>query len=378
MKFVHLSDLHIGKRVNEFSMVEDQRYILSRIIDIIDEIQPDGVIIAGDVYDKTTPSEDAVRLMNDFICNLADRNMKTFIISGNHDSAERLAFASQLIGRSGIYISPVYNGETVKYTLSDEYGRVNVYLLPFIKPAIVRRYFPDTEILSYTDAVKAAVDSMQVDVSQRNIIVAHQFVTGAITSDSEEISVGGSDNVNAAVFDCFDYVALGHIHGPQKMTKATVRYCGTPLKYSFSETNHKKSVTVVEMGEKGDVKISAVPLRPLHDMRIIRGSYDEITLRANYENTRTDDYVQVVLTDEEDVPDAISRLRVIYPNIMQLKYDNRRTAVNMEIGGAQSVESRSPLELFAEFYRLQNNQPMTQQQTDYVARLIEKIWEDEI
>lgn len=378
MKFVHLSDLHIGKRVNEFSMVEDQRYILSRIIDIIDEIQPDGVIIAGDVYDKTTPSEDAVRLMNDFICNLADRNMKTFIISGNHDSAERLAFASQLIGRSGIYISPVYNGETVKYTLSDEYGRVNVYLLPFIKPAIVRRYFPDTEILSYTDAVKAAVDSMQVDVSQRNIIVAHQFVTGAITSDSEEISVGGSDNVNAAVFDCFDYVALGHIHGPQKMTKATVRYCGTPLKYSFSETNHKKSVTVVEMGEKGDVKISAVPLRPLHDMRIIRGSYDEITLKANYENTRTDDYVQVVLTDEEDVPDAISRLRVIYPNIMQLKYDNRRTAVNMEIGGAQSVESRSPLELFAEFYRLQNNQPMTQQQTDYVARLIEKIWEDEI
>ena len=378
MKFVHLSDLHIGKRVNEFSMVEDQRYILSRIIDIIDEIQPDGVIIAGDVYDKTTPSEDAVRLMNDFICNLADRNMKTFIISGNHDSAERLAFASQLIGRSGIYISPVYNGETVKYTLSDEYGRVNVYLLPFIKPAIVRRYFPDTEILSYTDAVKAAVDSMQVDVSQRNIIVAHQFVTGAITSDSEEISVGGSDNVNAAVFDCFDYVALGHIHGPQKMTKATVRYCGTPLKYSFSETNHKKSVTVVEMGEKGDVKISAVPLRPLHDMRIIRGSYDEITLKANYENTRTDDYVQVVLTDEEDVPDAISRLRVIYPNIMQLKYDNRRTAVNMEIGGAQNVESRSPLELFAEFYRLQNNQPMTQQQTDYVARLIEKIWEDEI
>ena len=378
MKFVHLSDLHIGKRVNEFSMVEDQRYILSRIIDIIDEIQPDGVIIAGDVYDKTTPSEDAVRLMNDFICNLADRNMKTFIISGNHDSAERLAFASQLIGRSGIYISPVYNGETVKYTLSDEYGRVNVYLLPFIKPAIVRRYFPDTEILSYTDAVKAAVDSMQVDVSQRNIIVAHQFVTGAITSDSEEISVGGSDNVDAAVFDCFDYVALGHIHGPQKMTKATVRYCGTPLKYSFSETNHKKSVTVVEMGKKGDVKISAEPLRPLHDMRIIRGSYDEITLKANYENTRTDDYVQVVLTDEEDVPDAISRLRVIYPNIMQLKYDNRRTAVNMEIGGAQNVESRSPLELFAEFYRLQNNQPMTQQQTDYVARLIEKIWEDEI
>ncbi len=375
MKFIHLSDLHIGKRVNEFSMIEDQKYILGQILEIIDDIKPDGVIIAGDVYDKTTPSEDAVHLMNDFICALADRQVKTFIISGNHDSAERLAFASQLIGRSGINISPVYNGEKVKYTLSDDYGDVNIYMLPFIKPPHVRRYFPDAGIATYTDAVRVAVDNMGVDTEQRNIIITHQFVTGALTSESEEMSVGGSDNVDAAVFDSFDYVALGHIHGPQRMTRDTIRYCGTPLKYSFSEAGHKKSVTVVEMKEKGDVEISTIPLKPLRDMRIIRGTYDEITLKANYENTATDDYIQVVLTDEEDVPDAISRIRVIYPNIMQLRYDNKRTSMNVEIGGAQNVESRSPLELFGEFYRLQNNQPMTRQQTEFMAQLIERIWE---
>jgi len=375
MKFIHLSDLHIGKRVHEISLIEDQKYILEQILRIIDEVQPDGVIIAGDVYDKAMPSEEAVHVLNTFICALADKQIKTYLISGNHDSAQRLAFGAELIGTTGIHISPVYDGETVKFTQNDAYGRVNIYMLPFIKPAHVRKVFPDAEVSDYTDAVKAAIEHMDVNENERNIIITHQFVTGADRSDSEEISVGGSDNVDASVFDCFDYVALGHIHGPQKMTREAVRYCGTPLKYSFSEVNHKKSVTVVELGEKGRVTISTIPLKPLRDMRIIRGTYNEIAHKANYEHTNTDDYIQVVLTDEEDVPEAIGRLRVIYPNLMQLKYDNKRTRENQEIGSVQDVERKTPMELFAEFYEKQNNQPMSAEQEAFMAELIEKIWE---
>ncbi|MBR3692887.1 MAG: exonuclease subunit SbcD, partial [Erysipelotrichales bacterium] len=237
MKFIHLSDLHIGKRVNEFSMIQDQQYILEEILKVIDTIHPDGVIIAGDVYDKTTPSEEAVRLLNHFICQLADQKVPTYIISGNHDSAERLAFGASLMEGSGIYISPVYNSETVKYTLQDPYGEVDLYMLPFIKPAHVRRYYPEEKIDTYTDAVRVAIEHMEVDTTKRNVIITHQFVTGASRSDSEEVSVGGSDHVDVSVFDNFDYVALGHIHRPQKMQRETVRYCGTPLKYSFSEAD---------------------------------------------------------------------------------------------------------------------------------------------
>ena len=376
MRFIHLSDLHIGKRVNEFSMIEDQKYILNQVLETIDEVKPDAVIIAGDVYDKSMPSEEAVRLLNEFICELAKKDAKTFIISGNHDSAERLAFASDLISNSGIYISPVYNGEIAKYTLSDEYGEVDIYLLPFVKPGNVRRYYPDVEIESYTDAIACIIDHLNLDKTKRNVIVAHQFVTGANRSESEDISVGGTDNVDVRVFDDFDYVALGHIHGAQKMTRETVRYSGTPLKYSFSEANHHKSITIVDMYEKDNVEISTKDFVPLHDMRIIKGSYNEITHRANYEKTNTDDYIQVILTDEEDVADAISRLRTIYPNIMQLKYDNKRTRENIEVGSANDIENKRPIELFDELYLKQNNQNMSDEQREYVSKLIEAIWED--
>ena len=376
MRFIHLSDLHIGKRVNEFSMIEDQKYILNQVLETIDEVKPDAVIIAGDVYDKSMPSEEAVRLLNEFICELAKKDAKTFIISGNHDSAERLAFASDLISNSGIYISPVYNGEIAKYTLSDEYGEVDIYLLPFVKPGNVRRYYPDVEIESYTDAIACIIDNLNLDKSKRNVIVAHQFVTGANRSESEDISVGGTDNVDVRVFDDFDYVALGHIHGAQKMTRETVRYSGTPLKYSFSEANHHKSITIVDMYEKDNVEISTKDFVPLHDMRIIKGTYNEITHRANYEKTNTNDYIQVILTDEEDVADAISRLRTIYPNIMQLKYDNKRTRENIEVGSANDIENKRPIELFDELYLKQNNQSMSDEQREYVSKLIEAIWED--
>ena len=377
MKLIHLSDLHIGKRVNEFSMLEDQKYILKVVLNIIDDENPDGVLIAGDVYDKSVPSAEAVQLLDDFLCRLAERKLPTYIISGNHDSAERLSFGGRLIDMSGIHLSPVYNGEVEPFTLTDEYGKVNIYMLPFIKPVNVRRFFPDSEIESYTDAIRVAVDSMNVDEKERNIIVTHQFVTGASRSESEEISVGGSDNVDASVFDAFDYVALGHIHGPQKISRDSVRYCGTPLKYSFSEANHKKSVTVVEMCEKGKVEIRTVPLIPKRDLREIKGKYEEVVLKENYEGTNTDNYIHITLTDEEDIPDVMNRLRVIYPNIMKLDYDNKRTRNNQAVGMAENVEKKSPLELFAEFYQDRNGQPMSDEQAEFMQNLIEEIWEGE-
>ncbi len=287
MKLIHLSDLHLGKRVNEFSMLEDQEFILTKIINIIDGEKPDAVIIAGDVYDKSVPSAEAVQLFDDFLCRLAKRKLHVFVISGNHDSAERMAFGGRLMEMSGVHMSPVCNGNVKPISLEDEFGRVNFYMLPFVKPANVRRFFEDSEIESYTDAVRAAVESMNVNTAERNVIITHQFVTGAERSESEEISVGGSDNVDASVFDCFDYVALGHLHGAQSIGRETLRYSGTPLKYSFSEKDQTKAVTVVELGEKGRVCVSSLPLAPRRDMREIRGTYAELTLRDNYAGTNT-------------------------------------------------------------------------------------------
>lgn len=377
MKFIHLSDLHIGKRVNEFSMLEDQKYILKVILKIIDDESPDAVLIAGDVYDKSVPSAEAVQLLDDFLFRLSEKKLPTFIISGNHDSAERLSFGGRLMDMSGIHLSPVYNGRVEPFTLSDGYGKVNIYMLPFLKPVNVRRFFPESEIESYTDAIRVAVNSMKIDENERNVIITHQFVTGASRSESEELSVGGSDNVDAAVFSPFDYVALGHIHGPQKMSRDTIRYCGTPLKYSFSEADHKKSVTVVEMHEKGNTEIRTVPLVPKHDLREIKGKYEEIMLRESYENTDTDDYMHITLTDEEDIPDVMNKLRVIYPNIMKLDYDNKRTRSNNTAGMAEEIERKSPLTLFSEFYEDRNGQPMNDRQTEFIRKLIDEIWEGE-
>lgn len=377
MKFIHLSDLHIGKRVNEFSMLEDQKYILRVILNIIDEEKPDGVLIAGDVYDKSVPSGEAVQLLDDFLCRLAERKLPTYIISGNHDSAERLSFGGRLMDISGIHLSPVYNGCVEPLTLSDSFGNVNIYMLPFLKPVNVKRFFPESEIESYTDAIRVAIDSMNVNENERNVLITHQFVTGASRSESEELSVGGSDNVDVTVFDAFDYVALGHIHGPQKMGRETVRYCGTPLKYSFSESNHKKSVTVVEMGEKGNVKIRTAPLTPKRDMREIKGTFDEIMLKENYDGTNTDDYLHITLTDEQDIHDAMNKLRIVYPNVMKLDYDNKRTRSALAAGMAENAEKKSPLTLFSEFYSNQNGQPMSDTQSAFVLNLIEEIWRDE-
>lgn len=378
MKFMHLSDLHLGKRVNGYSMLEDQKYILIKIINIIDEQKPQAVIIAGDVYDKPVPSAEAVQLFDDFLYKLTERSLQVIVISGNHDSPERIAFGSRFMGKSGIHMSQVYNGSTDFVSLTDDYGKINFYLLPFIKPSNVRRFFEDEEINTYTEAIRVAISNMNIDKNARNVIVTHQFVTGAERSDSEIIAVGGTDNVDSYVFDDFDYVALGHIHRPQNVGKSTVRYCGTPLKYSFSEINHEKSVTIVEIKEKEDIDVTTIPLIPLHDMREIKGSYDELVNRENYEGTATEDYLHIILTDEDDVPYAVERLRNIYHNLMKLDYDNTRTRSSYDITQAQETERKSEIELVSEFFEKQNGKQMIEQQLEYASDLIEQIKEESL
>lgn len=378
MKLIHLSDLHIGKRVNEISMLDEQAYILQQVLQVVEETQADAVLIAGDVYDKSVPSAEAVTLFDEFLCQLAAREIPVLIISGNHDSAERLAFGNRLMEQRGVYISPVYNGQVTPVVLNDAHGEVCFWLLPFLKPAHVKRYFPDAGIESYTDACRVAVEGMGMDPTRRNVLLTHQFVTGAATCESEELSVGGSDNVDAAVFDGFDYVALGHIHGPQNIGSNRIRYCGTPLKYSFSEELHHKSVTVVNLGAKGELTLELRPLRPKHDLRSIRGTFAQLTDKAFYTGTATDDYLQIILTDEEDVPEAVGRLRTIYPNLMKLTYDNTRTRTNQVISGAVDVQQKSPLQLFEEFYQLQNNQPMHEVQRNFMLELIESVQEGRV
>lgn len=375
MKLIHLSDLHLGKRMNEFNLLEDQDYILREIVGIVGREAPDAVLIAGDVYDKSVPSAEAVRLFDDFLCRLAGRGGRVFVISGNHDSPERLAFGGRLMGDSGVRLAPVYDGAVKPDILEDAHGPVHIYMLPFVKPAHVRRFFPETPIESYTDALRVAIENMGVDPAARNVLVAHQFVTGGTRSDSEDISVGGTDNVDAEVFAPFDYVALGHLHRPQNVGRDTLRYCGTPLKYAFSEAGQQKSVTVAELGEKGSVRVRAVPLVPRRELRELRGTYMELTAKTAYDGTDTEDYLHITLTDEEDVPDAVGKLRAIYPNLARLDYDNSRTRACFA-PDAGAAEGASPLELFAAFYRQQNGRPMSEEQRAFAGALMEEIWEE--
>ena len=378
MRLAHISDLHLGKRVNEFSMLEDQRYIVKQIESILEEEAADAVLIAGDVYDKPVPPGEAVRLFDGFLTALADRGIHVFVISGNHDSPERIAFGSRLMEKSRVYMAPVYDGHVNPIELRDAYGSVYVYMLPFVKPAVVKKCWPEEGIETYEDAVGCAVAHMKEEAfvpEARNVLVAHQLVIGASRCDSEEVSVGGLDQVSAALFRDFDYTALGHIHGPQNAGGERIRYCGSPLKYSFSEAGHVKSVTIVDLEEKGNVRVRTRPLIPLHDMREIRGSYAEVVSRDFYRGTAVDDYLHITLTDEEDILDAMGKLRAIYPNIMRLDYDNRRTREGGQL--PEKVQrAKSPLELLEELYALQNNQPMSGEQRELSARLIEELWED--
>lgn len=378
MRLLHISDLHLGKRFKEFSLLEDQEHILEQILILTDKTAPDGILIAGDIYDKSVPSAEAVALFDRFLTRLAARRIPVFAISGNHDSAERIAFGSSLMTQSGIHLSPVYTGSVEPISLEDNYGKVNIYLLPFLRPQTVRRAFPEEaeQITDYSGALACAVSHMTLDPKQRNILVTHQFVTGSSGSGSEESFVGGTESVDVQVFEGFDYVALGHIHAAQSVSRETVRYCGTPMKYDFSEIGQEKSVTLVELGQKGTISVTALPLTPLRDMRQIRGSYDELMTKSTYEGTDTQDFIRAVLTDEQDVPDAMRRMRNVYPNLAELLYDNRRTRQSSSFQALEAIEALSPAQLFAQFYESQNGSPLLDVQREFLEAELAKLTQE--
>ena len=349
MKFLHLSDLHLGKRLNDVSLLEDQKHALDQAVETAKAENADAVIIAGDVYQKAAPPAEAMALFNDFLTQLVECGMKIFVISGNHDSALRVSYLSALVRQSGVYITEDFDGTLQQHTLTDEHGELVIHLLPFTKPLYVKKYYPDEEINSFEDAVSVVLRNSPIDTSKRNVLVAHQFVTGAETSDSEEHSIGGQDNISSALFADFDYVALGHIHKPQKISRDTLRYCGSLLKYSFSEANHKKDLHFVELHEKGNVAIHTVPMTPLHDLREVRGTMYEV-MHMPY----SEDYVRVTLTDEIIPPDARVTISTVFPNIMTLAVDNSKTAAEWDVVDSGSIQDKSMEDLFCDFYRLMN------------------------
>ncbi|MBP3689823.1 MAG: exonuclease SbcCD subunit D [Schwartzia sp.] len=378
MRFAHISDLHLGKRLHEVSFLEDQSHVLNEICEILRDEKPDAVLIAGDIYDKSMPSAEAVRLFDDFLSELSADGQKVFVISGNHDSAARVAYGGRIMAKSGVYLSaPEYRGEVFSVPLEDNAGPVDIFLLPFIKPIHVSLAFKEEKIESYTDAMRVAVERMGVNPKRRSVLVAHQFVTGAVRSDSEEVSVGGLDNVDASVFEPFSYVALGHIHRPQNIGSPRIRYSGTPLKYSFSEAKDEKSITIAELDAKGAVSVRTIPLKPDHDLREIKGTYDELMKKENYAGTATDDFLHIILTNEDDVPDAMRKLKTVYPNILRLDYDNARTKSGGAVEVVPEAETKTPMELVSEFYTMQNGQPMNEAQSEYIQRLAETVWEEQ-
>ena len=380
---MHLSDLHLGKSILEQSLIEDQKYILDKIVDIIVEKDIDVVLIAGDIYDKSVPSSEAVRLFSSFLSKMYRLEVKIFVISGNHDSKDRLSFGNELFVDNGVYIEGIFSGKLANIKLDDAYGEVFIYMLPFVKPVDVRGYYPNEEISSYHDAIATIINNTDIDSSKRNIIMVHQFVTAngieVERSDSETISLGGVDNIDVSLFDKFDYVALGHIHRGQQLIRETVRYSGSPLKYSFSEVYHKKSVPIIEIKEKGNINIEFIDLVPIRDMRIIKGRISDL-LSADVVNMgNVDDYISAIITDDDYIMDAIGKLRVIYKNILKLDYHNNRTlGVNVDNFDNLDVQKLSEIELFSNFYMMQNNIPMDDKREEIVNKVIKECLEEEL
>ena len=378
MKFFHLADLHLGKRVNGFPMIEDQKIILDQILELADTEHPDAVVIAGDVYDKSIPSVEAVNLMDDFLVELVKRKLQVFIISGNHDSAERISYGGRVMEQSGIHISPRISG-CGPIRLEDQYGPLYIYLFPYIHPSVVREAYPDEKVTDRTQAMEILIRNAHVDPAARNIAVAHQYVTASGVRpeecDSEQKHIGGLDNVDYSVFDAFDYAALGHLHGPQRIGRDTVRYAGSPLKYSFSEEKHKKSVTLVEIKEKGQVEYRQLPLVPARDFKTLRGTFGEVMSPGFTAPLSAEDYYRIILTDEQDVDQALARLRkYFYKNLMVLEYDNTRTRTQSDIDAGEEALEKEPIEVLQELFLKQNGTAMNDFQTQTAARLIEEIW----
>lgn len=371
MRFLHLGDLHLGKSLGDFDLIGDQKYILDQMLAVIRERTVDAVLIAGDVYDKAIPSEAATNLLDYFLCCLAETGVKTFLISGNHDSDDRLNYGSRLFQDNQIFISSVFRGELEKYTVEDEQGEVDVYLLPFVKASQVRHYFPDAKIDSYDDAVRVIIEHAHLNRQKRNVIVAHQFVTGRsedpVLAGSESIgtqSVGLVEKISYDCFDPFDYVALGHIHSPQKVGREEVRYAGSPLKYSLSEVNHVKSVPLVTLAEKGNVSVELILLSPMRDLRHIKGSIRELLDKKHVQSP--EDFIYATLTDEEIIGDAMGIFQQVYPNTVKIDYDNSHTREIEQVDLSHIVENKSFSELISDFYQLMYQCEISEEEMDYM------------
>ena len=371
MKLLHLSDLHLGKRVHEVSMIGEQAALLDQALEMAKNA--DITLIAGDVYDRPVPPEEAVRLLDSFLSRMSAQGSPVALISGNHDSAERVAFGASLLGASGVHIAPAYDARPTRLEFRDEHGAVHIHLLPFVRPVHVRRALEIEESLSYTEAIRAAVGAMDIDPSARSVLVAHQFVTGSLRSGSEEVFVGGLDNVDADVFAPFDYVALGHLHAAQSLCGGRVRYSGAPLCMDFSEAGQEKCALLVTLGKKGELEVERLPFTPLHPMRRARGSFARMIELSG--GPDAEDYLQITLTDENDIPDALGQLRAVYPNLMQVR-SARADRPQAQITGAKDAQ-RDPLALFEEFYSLRNGEEITGEQRALVAAMLQRIWEED-
>lgn len=369
MKLFHISDLHLGKRVYEFSMLEEQKELLQSILNRIEEEKPDALLITGDVYDKPVPPTEAVKLLDEFLTKLAEKGLHTYIIAGNHDSAQRLEFGKDIIGKNGIHIAGSIEKGLEHFVETDDFGEVHVWLLPFFKPAHVNGLLGES-FSSCGEAARALLDGANIDGTKRNIILVHQFVTwkgAAERSDSEMLSLGGVEEIDASLFFAFDYAALGHLHSPQKMGKETVRYAGSPMPYSFSEIHQKKGITVVELKEKGDISLDFIPLETKRKFREIKGPLHELLLAAKAEGGSAD-YIRCILTNKEALLDPMGQLRSVYPNLMTLEFQQRETENEQEI--SIDTEDIRPDELFAIFFEKQNEKELNETQ----EKLLESIW----
>ncbi len=382
MKFMHLGDLHLGKSLCEFELIEDQKYILEEILEIIKEESVDALLIAGDIYDKSVPSEKATLLLDWFIKTLSERKIKTFIISGNHDSDERLNFGSSLFESNGIFISSLFTGELFKRTLEDDYGKINIFLLPFVKASAVRHFYPDETIENYDDAVRLVIDKANIDTSERNIIVSHQFVCGEsnpVLSGSEGMSartvdmqaVGMVERIGYDVFDAFDYAALGHIHGPQSVGRKEVRYSGSPLKYSLSEVNNTKSVPIITLSDKGEIDISLRELKPMRDLRHLKGQLKDLLDTKNVCNN--DDFIYATLTDEDVISGAMGIFQQTYPNTVRIDYDNSHTQSIDNVNISEIAVNRSYDELITDFYRKMYGTDISDEEMEIMKKIAGEV-----
>lgn len=365
LSFIHISDLHIGKRLYGYDLHEDQKYMLNRIIGLVEERKPDIVLIAGDIYDRVIPSEESTALVSDLLQRLQSTGSEIFVIAGNHDPSEKLTYLSDIADKHGLHIVGNFNGKLEKRTVNN----TDIYMLPYVRIADVRRYFPEDDIESLDDAVKVILNAADIDKERINVLIAHQFVMGATVSGSEDLMIGGESPLSCSIFSDFDYVALGHIHRAQNIGNANIRYSGSVLKYSVSEKGSKVALSGM-ISDDGNVDVEEIRLEPLHDVIIRKGSFSQIMA-----NDSTDDYIYIILTDEIDVPDAVSALSSKFPRFLSMEYDNARTNSYLDINWlAAAEEERSPEEYFSELFESMTRKTMSDEQRNTLESVIAEIW----